>query len=334
MRRALTGLVAAAVAVGSVAAAWAVTRDGADGRGPVTAAVDAVPLGAGTVDVTVWQRLPGSVDDAVLRDLSTRSVVAPLDDELRERFGWSVTDLGWETYARTPEGGVVVLGLGDLDAGEVDEAFGSVADRDGSGWRIKDASGASSSFAATFAHVRVLRAQHVLVAGETAEALTATVATVRGRERSLLADPRVRDLLDGVRDADAFWLQRREALCAEDRVEGDEATAVRRVEAQNSRLVDPVWGLRAIVDRPERRLAFGTAFATPSVAREQALVREALTRGPFIGRGGAVAEQLVDLRATVDGSAVLLDLATTDDTEDLMSDVGPVVFAGCAVPRS
>lgn|GEM_PF-6409860 len=318
--------------LGSVGGAWAFTRGG-DRRDAVAAAVDAAPLGSGTVDVTVWSRLPASIDQAALQDLTTRSVVAPLADEIDDRLGWSPAALAWESFVRTPEGPLLVLGLGTLDPAQVDQAWSRVGERDGDGWVLKDGGGTSSDFADTFRHVRVLRDRSLLVAAPDERALRLGVSTVRGRTRSLLADRGVADLVRQALGRDSVMIQAREALCADQsRLDDDETVALRRVERRHGRLADPTWGLRALGTRPDRRYLFATAFTDPGVAREQLDVRRALTTGSFIGRSGTVQESLRDARAQADGSVVVLDLAPTADAEDYMAAVGPVAFSGCAVP--
>lgn len=325
-------VVAVLIVAGSIGGAWALTRGG-DRRDAVAAAVDAAPIGSGTVDVTVWSRLPASIDQASLRDLTTRSLVAPLADEITDRLGWSPSDLRWESFVRTPRGSLLVLDLGALDPARVDRSWSVVADRDGDGWVLSDSGDTSSDFTDTFRHVRVLRDRSLLIAGSNAATVRLGVSTVRGSTPSLLADRGVSDLVKQALGRDTVMLQAREALCADQsRLDDDEVSALRRVERRHGRLADPTWGLRALGTRPDRRYLFATAFADPGTAREQVDVRRALTTGPFIGRYDTVQKSLRDLRVNVDGSAVVLDLAPTADAEDYMAAVGPVVFSGCAAP--
>src|SRR5690606_23447628 len=115
MRRWPAALVATLVLLGVMGGAWAVTR-GDDARDPIVAAVSAAPEGSRSVSITAWSRLPESLDKASLQDLTSVSIIAEYADQLESRFGWKLTDLDWEASISTPDGQVLVLGLGDLDA--------------------------------------------------------------------------------------------------------------------------------------------------------------------------------------------------------------------------
>lgn len=300
--------------LGVVGGAWAVTRGG-DARDPIVAAASAAPDGSRSVSVTAWSRLPRSLDKASLQDLTSVSIIAEYADELEDGFGWELTDLDWEASISTTDGQVLVLGLGDLDQQTAMKPW------------------ADDAFAATFGKAEVH--QGVLVASPSDDALGSVVSTLRGRTPSLLADRGVASLVQSVTGQATAELRSRALVCDPDRDSGlddDEIEALRRIEERHGSLTDPAWLMRALGTHP-RRYVFGAAFDTTDTAREQLKIRTALTTGPFLGRYGKVEDSLRDLRAHADGDTVILDFRPTAEAEPYMVDSGPVVFAGCAVPR-
>jgi len=310
MRRWPAALVATLVLLGVMGGAWAVTR-GDDARDPIVAAVSAAPEGSRSVSITAWSRLPESLDKASLQDLTSVSIIAEYADQLESRFGWKLTDLDWEASISTADGQVLVLGLGQLDATTAEKPW------------------ADDAFAATFGKVEIH--QGVLVASPSDQALDSVVSTLRGLSPSLMADRGVATLTQAMTGRSTAALQSGALVCDRDSgLENDEVEALRRIEERHGSLTDPVWMMRALGTEP-RRYVFGAAFDTSDTAREQREIRTALTAGSFLGRYGKVEDSLRDLRAHVDGGAVILDFRPTAEAEPYMVDSGPVVFSGCAV---
>lgn len=311
MRRWWAPVLAALVLLGAVGGAWAVTR-GADARDPIVAAVSAAPDGSRSVSVTVWSRLPKSLDQASLQDLTSVSILAEYADELKD---WTLTDLDWEASIATKDGQVLVLGLGELDEKTAKKPWDDAA------------------FASTFGKVEVHG--RTLIASPSDQALDAVVSTLSGRTTSLMADRAVASLVSATPGRAMAQLQSGTLACDPDRdpgLDADEIEALRRLEEQHAPLADPRWMMRALGTDP-RRYVFATAFDTPDVARQQATIRAALTTGSFLGRYGKVEDSLIERSARVDGAAAVFDFEPTAEAEPYMVDSGPVVFAGCSVPR-
>ncbi len=117
---------------GALGAGWAVSQ-GAQQRSSLAAAFDALPASTFTIDYTSWSDIEGSLDDAGLAGLTTRSVMAPLDAEMQDVLGWATSELDWEVYGRIDLGAISALGLGEISAERVRDSFaemGSVVDGD------------------------------------------------------------------------------------------------------------------------------------------------------------------------------------------------------------
>ena len=188
---------AAVLLVAVVGGSVVVTRGDAARRDPIAAAVDSVPLRSGTIDVTVWSRVRDSIDEAGLRDVTTRSVLATIADETRTQLGWTPADLDWEVHTTLPSGTVVVLALGDVDDRTVRRGLDDAGVRAGtSTWTV--ATG-GADFRAVFESVRLLPSRRLLVAGAP-QAVTEAVVKVSGAASAFVSG---KDFLRGLRRREA-----------------------------------------------------------------------------------------------------------------------------------
>lgn len=321
------------VLAAALGAGWIVSN-GAEDRGPIVSALDALPATTVTVDFTGWADIDRPLDDAGLRGLTTRSVVAVLDVEMREVLGWSATDLDWETYGRLDGGAVTALGLGDVSVRRAEEAFAAIGSAvDTHTWRLDSDADVSRDFLSTFAWVRVVPGRELVLAAADRASLDRATAVVGGREPSLLDVRAVAGLAGRLDGATSALLQNARFLCTSSTIDADDETGRRQLAAAlgpDGRLTDPVWGARGLFEAEPQRLVFATVFASDAVAREQGRVRQALTVGPFVGRSGQVTDSLRDVRTEIDGGVVSFDFTLTPEGEQFMTDTGPVVFAGCA----
>lgn len=308
---------------------------GAEQRAPFAAALDVLPTTTATVDYTDWSRIDSSLDDAALAGLTTRSVLAPLDTEMRDLLGWSVTGLHWEAYGRTDGGAVTALGLGDVTVARAERSFAALGAAVGDGthvYRLADDVRASADFTSTFAWTGVVADRDLVLAAPDRASLEAAMAAVSGGGRSLLSVRAVADLARPLGGATSVLLQNRQFLCLSSAIDPADEASGRQLSAAlgPSRLADPDWGARALVGTAPQRIVFAVAFGSDAVARDQIRVRQGLASGPFVGRSGQVSDSLRDLRAAVDDAVVSLDFALTPEGEQFMTDTGPVVFASCA----
>ena len=270
-----------------------------------------------------------------LAGLTTRSVVAPLDAEMRDVLGWATAELDWEVYGRIDAGAISAFGLGAISAGRVRESFaevGSVVDGDPNAFQLDSDAGVSRDFASTFGWVRVVPERHLVLAAEDRRSLDAATAVVSGDDRSLLNVRMLADLADRFDGATSAVLLTGQLLCRESAIDPDSAEGrqLAAVLGSSGSLADPEWGGRAIFAGDPQRIIFATAFESDAVAREQIRVREQLTSGTFVGRSGQVADSLRDLRAAESAGVVSFDFALTPSAEQFMTETGPVLFAGCA----
>lgn len=319
--------------LGALGAGWGLTRSPQQ-RAPLAAALDALPASTGTVDYTRWDSIDGSLDDAALRGVTTRSVLVAVAGEMQQVLGWSATDLAWEAYGRTDGGAVSVLGLGSVSVQRAErsfEAIGSGLGDDDHAWQLDAGTSTSQDFAAAFGWVRVVPDRGLVIGAADQASLDAATAAVDGSAPSLLRERPVADLARRFAGVDSLLLQDRRFLCASS-IDGQDGTGDQLSAALDGvgRLADPVWGGRALTDGDPQRIVFAAAFGSDDAARDQAGVRRVLTVGSFVGRSGRVADSLVDPRPSVDGTVVGFDFALTDEGEQFMTDTGPVVFAGCA----
>lgn len=334
--RLIVAPLAVVILAAGLGAGWAASK-GAEQRVPLAAALDAMPVTTSTVDFTDWSGIEGSLDEVALDGLTIRSVLAPLDAQMRDLLGWSVRDLAWEAYGRTDGGAITALGLGDVTVERAERSFaalGSAVDGASHEYRLAGDSAGSAEFASTFAWVGVVADRDLVLAAPDRDSLDAAMTAASEGGRSLLGVRAVAELAAPLRGATSVLLQDRQFLCLSSVIDPADEAAGRQlaVALGASRLADPTWGARAVVDGAPQRIVFAVALRSDAVARDQAGVRTALASGPFIGRSGQVNDSLRDLRSTVSGTVVSLDFALTPEGELFMTDTGPVVFAGCA-PR-
>lgn len=328
VRRTLLAVVALVVAVGVGRLASGSAAD----RPALGAAAASVPAGTISLDVTAWDRIEASAQDAALRDITTRSVLDPLSDDLADAFGWRPDDLAWEAYATTRTGPVLVLGLGDVSVEQVRDGLDDTGEAAGvDRWEVTSRGGASNEFVSTFRYTRLLAGRGLLVAAPAPEAVRAVVATIEHRSRSLLDDAGLAAVVSAAPAADAATVQVGGLACQNDPLDGSDPEVADAVAP----LVDPTWVMRSITDGRPRDFHVTLGFASPSIARSQLVERRRLARpGPIVGRAGERFESsLRSLRASVDESAVDLGFDLTADAEALMARGGGYAFSGCAAPE-
>jgi hypothetical protein len=336
-----------AVAVGS----WASGRT-PDARSSLAQALDVMPRDTVVTGFTDWASIRSRlrVGDATtaarratlsevgsLRDLTTRSVLGGVVEDMHDAYGWSAADIDWESYGRATAGAAMVARLSDrisLDTVErrLDD-LGYV--RRGGVWSLEGSKGSvlTPELASTLAHVAIVRDRRLVVAADRAGYVRDVTATIRGAAPSALTVRPLADVATALAGSDTAVLEARAFGCratsltgADETVRAQAAAAVARAGA----LTSPTFTGRGLVDgRDEQSIAFVAAFGTPAEAADQLEVRSALTTGPFIGRTGRV-EDTLDLRdATASGTVTTLRFAVDPDRAAYMSGEGPLLFAAC-----
>lgn len=339
--------IAAAVAL----ATWAVGRE-PDSRSALASALDALPDGTIVAGFTDWSAIRADLglgaastvaaraaltDDASLRDLTTRSVLGGVVEEMDRAYGWSAADLEWESYGQAPAGAVMVGRFTDgVSFDDVRDALDALGyTRDGDVWTI-DATGSQQvtpELATTLGTLALVPDRRLVVAANRADYIPAVLATIRGSRPSALSVRPIAEVASALAGSDTAVIQGGAFSCRatsltelgpEVRAQADAALA------RAGDLATPTFTGRGLVDGSRTQsLRFVSAYSSPAEAATQVRVRKALSTGPFIGRSGQVEDSL-DLReATASGSVASLRFDLAPDGGAYMSGEGPVLFAGC-----
>ncbi|MFI5426830.1 hypothetical protein [Aeromicrobium sp. UC242_57] len=326
------------VSVALSAAWWGGARVTADARAPLASALDALPASVEVAGVTDWSsiREQVGVEDATLRDLATRSVLASSADEMAGAYGWSVGDLDWEAYGQSAAGGTLVARLSrSVSFDQVEKQLRALGYRRTDGLWELDASGRARigpELAAVLGVVTTVPRRRLIVAGAEVGDVRRALAPIRHGARSLLDRRPVADLAAQLTGADVVLLQGGATACAASALPDDPDVAAQAAAAVASagRLVRPVWAGRAVSDDGSgQQIRFATAYSSPVVAADQADVRGALATGPFIGRTGQVEDSLDLTSASAVGAVTVLSFDLDPDRGAYLSGEGPVLFASC-----
>lgn len=355
-RTLLLVVVPLAVIAGSLGAAtWASQRAG-DQRSSLTSALDVMPADVVDLGFTDWTAIRSRLgvgassgaaaratlrDEGALRDLTTRSVLADVVDEMDEAYGWSAADLEWESYGRAPTGAALVARLDDsvsIDAVERRlRALGYDRDDDGV-WTIDNTSGSglTPELVATLGTLAIDRGRRLVIAVDRAALVPVVRATIDGDEPSVLSNRAMADVAGSLAGSDTMLLQGSAFGCRATSLESGGQTVVDQGAAAVARagpLATPTVTGRGLVDRRGgQAITFASAFGSPSQAAQQLAVREALVTGPFIGRTGRVEDVLQRPTGSVRGTVVTLRFAVDPDRGAFMSGEGPLLFASCPAP--
>jgi hypothetical protein len=340
-------VVAVAVSVG----AWASGRE-SDSRSSMTSALDALPAGTLVAGFTDWAAIRDELgvgaastrsgrdtlsDDASLRDLTTRSVLGGVIDDMHEAYGWSAADLEWESYGQSRAGAAMVAHLTPaVSFSEVEDRLRTLGyRRDGEVWSIDEAGSTTvgPELARTLGHVALLPSERLVIAADRAAYIADVLSTVRGAQPSVLTSRPVAGIAQALAGSDTAVIQSGGFSCRATSFDalGDDVQA--QADAALARvgpLLTPTFTGRGLVDGPRRQsIRFASAFASPADAADQLRVRSALTSGPFIGRSGQIDDTLDLVRSTVDGSVATLGFDLDPDRGAFMSGEGALLFAAC-----
>ena len=340
-------VIAVVVSVG----VWASGRE-PDRRSSMAAALDALPAGTLVAGFTDWAAIRDDLgigaastrsgrdalsDDASLRDLTTRSVLGGVIDDMHEAYGWSAADLEWESYGQSRAGAAMVARLTPaVSIDDVQDRLRALGyRRDGDVWSI-DAAGSTTvgpELARTLGHLAVLPRQRLVIAADRAAYVPDVVSTVRGAEPSVLTSRPVAEIAQVLAGSDTAVIQSGGFSCRATSFDGSGADVQAQADAalaRVGRLDTPTFTGRGLVDGARRQsIRFASAFASPAQAAEQLRVRSALTTGPFIGRSGQVEDTLDLVRSTVHGSVATLRFDLDPDRGAFMSGEGALLFAAC-----
>lgn len=348
IRRVVAPLLAIAVAVGI--GSWVAGR-APDNRSSLAAALDALPQGTLVAGFTDWSAIRADLrlgsastaadraaltNDASLRDLTTRSVLAGAIPDMYTAYGWSAADLDWESYGQAPSGAVMVGRLSDgvsIDAIEKRlRALGYT--RDGDRWTVPTDGSAdvTPELATTLANLAFDRRRRLVIAADRPGYVPTVLSTIRGSRSSALADRPLADVATALAGSDTAVIQGQTFGCQSTSLSGLGADIQAQADAARARagdLVSPTFTGRGLVDGTTQSMRFVFAYRSPAEASEQTRTRAALATGPFIGRTGRVEDSLVLKGATSSGTVSTLRFALDPDRGAYMSGEGPLLFASC-----
>lgn len=317
---------------------WAGERNGIDARSSLASALDSLPTSVNVAGVTDWSAIRETVggEDAALRDLTTRSVLAGSVDDMRGAYGWSVADLDWEAFGQTSTGGILVARWsGSLSLDRIEEGLGSLGyEREGGVWTL-DAPGRARigpELAAVLGAVAIVPGKRLLVAGADEAVVRRGLAPILHGARSLLDRRAVADLASALSGAEAVLVQAGRTACAASALPADADVAAQAAQAVErvGPLAQPVFAARGLSDDGRRQsIGFAAVFDSSGQAVDQARVRGALATGAFIGRSGLIEDSLELRSATARGAVSLLRFDLDPDRGAYMSGEGPLLFAGC-----
>lgn len=342
------------VAVAVVGGRWAGGKVAADTRSSLTSALDSLPADTQVAGFTDWAGIRKALglgsarsvparasltNDASLRDLSTRSVLAQNTEAMHDQYGWSPADLDWEVYGQAQDGAAMVSRLdGSVSFESVRSHLRSLGySRDGRVWTVDpEGSAGSAELTGTLATIALVPRQRLVVAADRAAYISTVLETIDRDAPSLLSVRSAADVAGALGGADTALLQTGSFACEATslEVQGTDVEAQARAAIVTAgSLVRPEFTGRALDSgtRSSETMRFALAFRSPSVAAGQLRVRTALASGPFIGRSGRIEDSLVLHASAVRGSVALLRFRHDPDSAAYMTGDGPLLFAGCPV---
>lgn len=317
---------------------WAGGLNSADSRSSVASALDSLPAAVNVAGVTDWSAIRKTVgaDDAALRDLTTRSVLAGSTDEMSTAYGWSVADLEWEAFGQTSTGGTLVARWSNaVSLNRVERGLRSLGYQREDGIWTLDAPGRARigpELAAVLGAISIVPRKRLFVAGADEGVVRRGLAPIRHGARSLLDRRAVADLAASLAGSDALLVQAGSTACAASALPTDPDVAAQAAQAvtRAGRLARPVFAGRGLSDDGRRQsIGFAAVFDSTAQAADQVRVRGALASGPFIGRSGLIEDSLELTSATAHGAVSLLRFDLDPDRGAYLSGEGPLLFAGC-----
>ncbi len=338
--------IAAAVALGS----WASGR-APDTRSPLTASLDALPAQTLVAGFTDWAQIrhelrvgSGStvtardaLGAASLRDLSTRSVLGGTIGLMHATYGWSAADLEWESYGQSPSGAAMVARLsGSISIDEIQKRLRKLGySRDGDVWTLSAAGSTrvGTELAATLGHLGFVPRERLVVAADQAAFVPVVLATISGRDASMLTRRPVADIASVLKGSTTAVIQAGSFGCRATSLDEGGPAVRAQADAALARagaLATPTFTGRGLTGVSEKAaLRFAAAFGSPAQATSQLSIRTALASGPFIGRSGQIGDTLTLDDATAVGSVATLSFTTDPERAAYMSGEGPLLFASC-----
>lgn len=339
--------IAAALALGS----WASGRE-PDTRSSLTTALDVLPAGTLVAGFTDWSEIrrelaigEGSTRsvrealaaEASLRDLTTRSVLGGTIAPMHAAYGWSAADLEWESYGQARDGAAMVARL--TDSVSIDKIQARLAtlgySRDGEVWSLDEEGrvAVGAELAATLGHLAFVPGKRLVVAADRAGYLPAVLATIRGREASVLSVRPAFDVAAALAGSATAVLQAASFGCRATALNDLGPAVEAQVDAALERagaLASPTFTGRGMTGgATAQTISFVSAFESPAQAARQLAVRTWLAEGPFIGRSGQIEDTLKLQEATTEASVAILKFEIDSDKSAFMTGEGPLLFASC-----
>ncbi|MGZ5408840.1 MAG: hypothetical protein ACXWDJ_02445 [Aeromicrobium sp.] len=332
---------------------FAVSRTQPDARAPLSQALDVLPADTRVAGFTDWAQIRLAlgfddittaidrktlVDNAFERDLSARSVLEDVTEDMKAKYGWSIADLRWEMYGQASDGALLAAGLNaGLEAGTVTSGLRDLGyAQNGDIWSIgtDDLLAKAPGFPSTFANIAFLDDERLILLSDNAAYLDRTLAMHRDHARSLAGVTAVRHTTTPLLGAHSAAIQVGKDACESAGLAG--LTAAVRAQGRNTvkplgKLEPVVYGARGIFDHDgDQWLRFSLTFDSAAQASHQLKLRRALSTGPFVGRNGQIGDVLTLTAGHTNGSNVTLDFDLDATKGSFMGGDGPLLFAACS----
>lgn len=319
------------------------------------AAITAMPLATERLNYTDWSavRLELRVyrdtevstmgtwlRQAFSDDLSPASLMASSASLMQKHFAFSPANTQWEAYGQAPSGQVEVLRMndtvdfGDIEASLKKSGYPTPSTPNGVWAGGTDlVASIDPSISAEFANIVLVPDQHLVLASSSLPYLSATVATVQGKQKALSTLDSLSRMLNNVDDPAAAVVWARDFACSDLAMSSADPDAQAQAQqaiaaaGQTSPLVGFALSLGS-----DGVLTAAEQFPSASVAQGDLKARASLATGPEYGRGSAnFSDDFTLESATTKDATLLLALKPNHSGVFPLSSLysGPLVFATC-----
>ena len=319
------------------------------------AAITAMPVATQRLNFTDWSNV--RLDLRVYRDteistmgswlprafeadLSPASLMADTGVLMQKHFGFSPANTQWEAYGQAPSGQVEVLRMNDtVDFATIQSALrkaGYPAPSSTTGvWAggVDLLASIDPSISAEFANVVLMPDQHLVLASSSPSFLSATVATVEGKQKALSSVGSLSNMLNNIDEPSAAVVWPRDFACSDLAMSSADPDA--QAEAQQAisaaGQTTPLVGFALALDG-DGVLTAAEQFTSSSVAQGDLKARASLATGPEYGRSSAnFSDDFTLESASTKDATILLEMKPKRSGVFPLSSLysGPLVFATC-----
>jgi hypothetical protein len=285
---------------------------------------------------TMSRWLPKAFD----ADLSPASLMADSGALMQKYFGFSPANTQWEAYGQAPGGQVEVLRMNDtVDftaiAAQLKKSGFPVPKSTTGVW----AGGADlvasldPGLSSEFANIVLLPDEHLVLASSSPSYLSATTATVQGKQKALSSVDSLSKMLNNIDEPAAAVVWPRDFACSDlamSSADQDSQTQAQQAIAAAGQ-TSPLVGFALALDG-DGLLTAAEQFTSASVAQGDLKARASLATGPEYGRSSAnFSDDFTLESASTKDATILLAMQPKHSGVFPLSSLysGPLVFATC-----